>query len=119
MSWYDADGRRHWKYEHRLVMERHLGRPLATHEVVHHRNGDKLDNRIENLEVVTHQEHNRHHHSGRPKRPQVRQQIVALHATGMSVTAIAREVGRDPSTVSRHLQAAQGNPRPRWRKAGP
>lgn len=47
--------------EHRYVMEQHIGRRLDTDELVHHKNGDKIDNRLCNLEIMGRPEHTAHH----------------------------------------------------------
>lgn len=53
---------RGYAYEHRVVAESVIGRRLRHGELVHHRNGNRLDNRPENLEVVRgHARHHFHH----------------------------------------------------------
>ena len=47
--------------KHHLVMEQHIGRYIPKGYVVHHKNGKRDDNRIENLELMTLGEHTSHH----------------------------------------------------------
>lgn len=58
---------RSWRKQHRLVMEQHIGRPLKHTEIIHHINHNKLDNRIENLQIMTASEHMRYHAAYRSK----------------------------------------------------
>jgi hypothetical protein len=54
-----------WHKQHRLVMERDLGRPLLKGEVVHHKDEDRLNNDLSNLELMTDAQHRSHHAVGR------------------------------------------------------
>lgn len=58
--------------EHRLVVANHLGRMLDPSELIHHVNGVRTDNRIENLQIVTHAEHMRIEQTGRKRSDETR-----------------------------------------------
>ncbi len=74
-------------YEHRLVVARLLGRPLLREEQVHHRNGDKQDNRLANLELASLPEHAAHH----------RLEVLALRARVQELERELREAQAAPT----------------------
>jgi hypothetical protein len=54
-------GENKYHHVHRVVMEEHIARRLLPHEVVHHKDHNRQNNAIENLELMTRVEHARHH----------------------------------------------------------
>lgn len=114
-------------YEHIVVMEEYLGRGLLWYgardprsEVVHHKNGVRTDNRIENLEVMTQEEHTRLHRLEEAekygKRPRGRMikgydvtnrtamlEILYRYEQGERAVDLAAEYGLNRCTIHRYV----------------
>jgi len=53
----------YWMLEHRHIMEQSLGRYLTIEETVHHKDGNKLNNSLDNLEILSNSEHVKLHYA--------------------------------------------------------
>jgi hypothetical protein len=83
-------------FEHRLVMEQRLGRHLLPTEKVHHVNGDRTDNRPENLVVLSHRVHLRSHMCKEGARTDLLENLEWLsgkHRDGLNTNEIATMIG--------------------------
>lgn len=102
--------------EHRLVMEFHLGRYLENFELVHHIDRNKKNNAIENLEVVTIEQHRRLHNledrKYSDKYEDKKDLILALYDSGQSSRDIAKKLNVGKSTVSKYVKES-GKARPK------
>jgi hypothetical protein len=88
--------------EHRMVAWDSFG-PFDPTCHVHHLNRDKLDNRPENLRVLTSSAHGREHHVID------RDEAVRLYRAGLTTVEVAARLGTHPGNISRML-AARGVP---------
>jgi len=103
--------------EHRYIMEQYLGRRLEPTEVVHHRNGDKQDNRLENLELTSVSEHTIIHNTGSKRSDSTKKSISVfrqLSAELKRLQAINTELYAALDDAFKLLDGWQG--RPEWRQ---
>jgi hypothetical protein len=99
-----ADGKK--RPLHRMVMENKLGRPLRSDEIVRHRDGDLLNNDLDNLFIVSRDEQFTLSMTAEGKQPwteEEKDKAVRLYCSGLTIDEVATAVGRSYSATRRLL----------------
>jgi DNA-binding NtrC family response regulator len=108
-----------WKYEHHYIWEQHNG-PVPNGFVIHHKNGNKTDNRIENLEILPKRKHdsftslnfwndvrdkNRSAPLNSRRKSFNKELLLALLEREKSIRQVAKILGVSHHTISRNLKS--------------
>lgn len=95
--------------EHRVAMENYMGRALRRSEVVHHKNQIKIDNRIENLEVMSRKNHTRHHHLGIPMAEKTKVRLSAILMGHLMPARVRKKIAKTMIGKKRGHYKTNGN----------
>lgn len=85
-----------YQYEHRLVMEKFLGRKLLPSEIVHHLDHNKTNNKIENLEILSQSQHMKEHLKDKYLD---RNLIIQYRNQGLSFIQIGKIMNKNPGSL--------------------
>ncbi|MEG4178490.1 HNH endonuclease [Microcoleus sp. S13_C3] len=107
--------------QHTLIMEKHLGRYLAYYgesdpktEIVHHKNRNRSDNSLENLEVMTNEEHWHLHKDDRNSKIQKKVRCLNTGEEFQSAAEAARSMGLEYHSVSVAIRKGYRSGGKRW-----
>lgn|ERR1035437_1134704 len=104
---------RGYAYEHRLVAEDKIGRRLESGEVAHHINGDRLDNRPENIQVMKSAAHHQNQHRSKPSNLKLAEELNPMVQCACGCGAWFYrydETGRPRKYVSGHNSVSKPKP---------